>query len=84
MCVDEYVRGLGGCVVCDGRVEQISFAAIGAFCRERLDRDRRNDKLYAVRRESEIDRWIKKNVSIGRSLHRLRIEAAMIPKEDGN
>lgn len=39
----------------------------------------------AVRfRESEIDRWIKKNVSIGRSLHRLRIEAAMVPKEEAN
>ena len=30
MCVDEYVGGAGGCVVCDGRVEQIRCAAIGA------------------------------------------------------
>jgi excisionase family DNA binding protein len=43
-------------------------------------------KLHgAVRfRESEIDRWIKKNVSIGRSLHRLRIEAAMRSEEVKN
>lgn len=32
----------------------------------------------AVRfRESDVERWLKKSISIGRSLHRLRIEAAM-------
>ncbi len=35
----------------------------------------------AVRfRESEVELWIKKNVSRGRSLHRLRIETAMVPE----
>lgn len=33
-------------------------------------------------RESEIERWLKKNISQGRSLHRLRIEAKMASAED--